>query len=292
VNEWEFRLLEDGPAIDRIPQAGGELAVGTRVRLHPRPGRSDALDLVLSGKTGVIESIEQDYEGALHLAVVLDDDPGRDLGFLRQPGHRFFYTPEEVERCEHAGAGQQVTSRLRDIDLECADRPILIAGIGNIFLGDDAFGVEVARRLARVAMPEGVRVVDFGIRSLDLAYALMDAPGATILIDACARGEPPGTLSIIEPSLDEDGAEALPVAVDAHAMSPWHVLRMVRSLGATPKPVLVLGCEPETLGPEEGQLGMSACVTGVVDEAVEMTWMLVRRIRAGEWPKRGPQGSR
>src|SRR5947209_2000127 len=86
---------------------------------------------------------------------------------------------------------------------------ILVAGVGNIFLGDDAFGVEVAQRLLRRSLPEGVRVVDFGIRGFDLAYALMRddlAEGGTaILVDALPRGEPPGTLYVIEPDLDALG---------------------------------------------------------------------------------------
>ena len=76
---------------------------------------------------------------------------------------------------------------------------ILIAGIGNIFLGDDAFGVEVARRLVRRRLPDGVRVVDFGIRGLDLTYALLDGYEAVILVDAAPRGGPPGTLYVLEP---------------------------------------------------------------------------------------------
>ena len=76
-----------------------------------------------------------------------------------------------------------------------SQRNILVAGIGNIFLGDDGFGVEVAQQLVTRQLPEGVRVVDFGIRGFDLAYALLDAPDATILVDAMPRGDPAGTAS-------------------------------------------------------------------------------------------------
>src|ERR1700736_5676334 len=76
---------------------------------------------------------------------------------------------------------------------------ILIACVGNIFLGDDAFGVEVARRLAYHPLPPGVRVIDFGIRGLDLTYALLDGCEGPILVDAAPRGEAPGTLSVIQP---------------------------------------------------------------------------------------------
>jgi len=96
MNEWEWQLLEDKTLLDRVSISGVEVKQGDRVRLKPRAG-GDVFDLALAGKTAVIEAIEQDYEGQAHLAVVLDDDPGRDLGMLRQPGHRFFFAPEEVE---------------------------------------------------------------------------------------------------------------------------------------------------------------------------------------------------
>lgn len=100
MNEWEWQLLEDKTSLDQVRIAGpnGEIEVkqGDRVRLKPRAG-GDIFDLALSGKVAVVEAIEQDYEGKAHLAVVVDDDPGRDLGMLRQPGHRFFFSPEEVE---------------------------------------------------------------------------------------------------------------------------------------------------------------------------------------------------
>jgi hypothetical protein len=97
MNEWEWQLLEDKPLIDRVPVDGVECSVGDRVRLRPRKG-GDVMDLALAGRIGIIESIEQDYEGKLQVAIVLDDDPGKDLGLLRQPGHRFFFAPEELEQ--------------------------------------------------------------------------------------------------------------------------------------------------------------------------------------------------
>lgn len=96
MNEWEWNLLEDKAPLDSLQVSGVILRPGDMVRLRPRAG-GDVMDLALSGKTATIESIEQDYEGKPHLAVVLDDDPGRDLGLLRQPGHRFFFSVEEVE---------------------------------------------------------------------------------------------------------------------------------------------------------------------------------------------------
>ncbi|HWE51843.1 MAG TPA: hypothetical protein VG273_18760 [Bryobacteraceae bacterium] len=96
MNEREWHLLEDKPAIEGITVNGVELKAGTRVRLRPRQG-GDVMDVALRGKIGIIESIEQDYEGKLQMAIVLEDDPGRDLGMLRQPGHRFFFHPDELE---------------------------------------------------------------------------------------------------------------------------------------------------------------------------------------------------
>jgi hypothetical protein len=96
MNEWEWHLLEDKPPVDRLLVNGVELKIGDRVKLRPRPG-GDILDMALADKVGIIETIEQNYEGEHHLAIVLDDDPGRDMGMLRQPGHRFFFNPEEVE---------------------------------------------------------------------------------------------------------------------------------------------------------------------------------------------------
>lgn len=96
MNEWEFNLLEEAVRLDRVSTPGGHVCVGSKVRLRPRAG-GDIFDLALAGKIATIESIEQDYENKVHVAVVVDDDPGRDLGALRQPGHRFFFAPEEME---------------------------------------------------------------------------------------------------------------------------------------------------------------------------------------------------
>lgn len=96
MNEWEWQLLEEKTTMESVQVSGSEIKQGNRVRLKPRAG-GDIFDLALAGKIAVVEAIEQDYEGKVHLAVVLDDDPGRDMGMLRQPGHRFFFAPEEVE---------------------------------------------------------------------------------------------------------------------------------------------------------------------------------------------------
>ena len=103
MNEWEWQTLEDKAPIDSAEVAGVAVRPGSRVRLRPRSG-GDILDLALAGKIAIIEAMEQDYEGKLHFAVVIDDDPGRDMGMLRQPGHRFFFDPSEVEVCEEGPA--------------------------------------------------------------------------------------------------------------------------------------------------------------------------------------------
>lgn len=96
MNEMNWHLLEDHAPIEFLDVAGGTLSAGSRVRLIPREG-GDIFDLALAGQVAIVESVEQDYEGRCHVAVVLEDDPGRDLGMLRQPGHRFFFSPEEIQ---------------------------------------------------------------------------------------------------------------------------------------------------------------------------------------------------
>src|SRR5215831_4586013 len=115
---------------------------------------------------------------------------------------------------------------------------ILIAGIGNIFLGDDAFGSEVARRLACRTTRPNVRIVDFGIRGLDLAYSLLGGWNAVIVVDAMPHGEAPGTISVVEPQLD--ALDAGPPALEAHGMDPMRVLALARSMGAELKNVRIV----------------------------------------------------
>lgn len=148
---------------------------------------------------------------------------------------------------------------------------ILIAGIGNIFLGDDAFGVEVVRALYKRAPIPGVRVVDFGIRSLDLAYALLDPWESVILVDAVSRREAPGTLFTIEPDLTSIHEETRSgIAVDAHSMDPVKVLQLAASMGQIPSKILVLGCEPGDCGGEEGRMGLTEAVAASIPEAIRM----------------------
>ena len=154
---------------------------------------------------------------------------------------------------------------------------ILIAGVGNIFFGDDAFGCEVAKQLADRPLPEGVRVTDFGIRSYDLAYAMMDGYDATILVDASPQGSEPGSVYLIEPDLKKLD-ELQDEAVNAHSMNPVRVLQLVRSLGGTPGWLRVVGCEPAVLDVEEGAMGLSEKVRAAVAPAIEMIESLIREI--------------
>ena len=273
MNEWEWQLLEAKKPVDDLRIDGIEIKPGSRVRLRPKAG-GDIMDIALTGKSAVIEAIEQDYEGKIHVCVVVDDDPGRDIGLMRQPGHRFFFDAAEVEPL-----GGEL-----DIMVGRSGAPrILIAGIGNIFLGDDAFGVEVARRLSAREWPSNIKVTDFGIRGYDLAYALLDGYDTTILVDACPRGEPAGTLYVIEPDLaDLGGPEEQQVAVEAHSMNPLNVLRLASSMGGPLKRVLLVGCEPATLGPEEGQMGLSPAIDAVIDDAVKLVESIVNKILSGD----------
>ena len=150
-------------------------------------------------------------------------------------------------------------------------RRILVAGIGNIFLGDDGFGVEVAQRFAAAGPPPGVEVCDFGIRGLHLAYQMLDGGyDATILVDAVPRGGTPGSLYLIEPEL-----ESLPAAsADAHSMDPVMVLGLLKTLGGSLGRVLIVGCEPASL--EEG-IGLSLPVDRAVSEALEFLREIVAR---------------
>jgi hydrogenase maturation protease len=274
VNEWEWQALEDKTTVESLDVQGVQVRRGERVRLRPRAG-GDVFDLALEGKIATIEFIEQDYEGQLHVCVVVDEDPGRDIGLMRQPGHLFFFAPNEVEALAKEDQETRTVETKR----------ILVAGIGNIFLGDDGFGVEVASKLANYTFPQGVRVTDFGIRGFDLAYALMEGYETTILVDAYPVEGQPGTLFVVEPDLQNlDSAGTQPGFVDPHGMNPINVLRMAVNMGARLKRILLVGCVPATLGPEEGQMGLSEPIAAVVDEAVQLVDSLVTRILAEEWP--------
>ncbi len=246
---------------------GTEMREGSRVRLLPRKG-GDIFDLALADRTACVDAIEEDVDGRIHVAVTLDDDPGRDLGEARFLGHRFFFALDEVEPIEGAAEPQMRGPR------------ILVAGIGNIFLGDDGFGVAVARRLALRTLPGGVDVADFGIRGMDLAYALQRDYDAVVFVDTAPRGEVPGTLSVIEPELDPDE-----LSIDTHGMDPVRVLGLARALGRVPSRMLVVACEPERIvhgEHDEDLVGeLSATVQAAVDEAVPLVESLVAELQSG-----------
>jgi hydrogenase maturation protease len=156
---------------------------------------------------------------------------------------------------------------------------LLIAGVGNIFLGDDGFGVEVADRLASAELPDWAHVVDYGIRGMHLAYDLANGYNSAIIIDATPRGAAPGTIHVIEPDLqgpppgtDDDGAPTASPRFNAHGMQPDVVFSMLRMLDAETRQVLVVGCEPASV---DYGIGLSEPVASAVDEAVRVVLDLV-----------------
>src|SRR5215208_6057928 len=228
-------LEAPGPA--SVTVSGVAIVPGSRVMLCPKGGR-DIWDLALTGRTAVVEGIDASLEGEVQLAVVLEDDPGRALGEARQIGHRFFFRPDEVEP-------------LGDLERGPRAPQILVAGIGDVFLGDDGFGVAVAQRLAERELAAGVRVVDFGIRGIDLVHAL----------------------------------QADPAGLDPHAMDPVSALRTARRLGAAPGRMLIVGCEPQTrMTGEEPDVvtELSPPVAAAVDRAVALVESLIAELTETE----------
>jgi hydrogenase maturation protease len=260
------------PPPDTADVAGVQLRRGSRVRLAPRGG-GDVFDVALAGRLAVVEAVEQDQDGSLHVAVTLLDDPGRDLGEARFPGHRFFFRLDEVEPIEGAVEPAPTSKR------------ILVAGIGNVFLGDDGFGVAVANRLTERPFPPGVEVADFGIRGMDLAFTLQEGYDAVILIDAAPRGEQPGALSLIDAGTDPGGE---PV-IEAHGMDPVRVLAFAKSLGGSVPPTYVVACEPSTVmtgASDEDLVGeLSAPVEAAIPEAVALVESLVNDLMEGGEPR-------
>jgi hydrogenase maturation protease len=307
-----FFELMTRPGAQEVTVAGRVLRPGHRVRLRPRKG-GDIIDIALAGRIAIIEGIDEDDGGALHVSVVVEDDPGLDLGMARNPAHRFFFAPEELEPVESGkksvkdtrgeGSGTELGTEGEDglaglcsaegqdgIDhieglegvegaegLE-AGRRVLVAGIGNIFRGDDGFGVAVAAELSRRALPAGVRVSDFGIRGMDLAYALGDGYHAAILVDAVPRGRPPGTVCVIEPDQPDEDA-----ALDSHQMNPLAVLNLARTLGPLPRHLIIVGCEPDpdTVGDDSMSMDLSGPVAEAVGRAADMVVHLARGFVAG-----------
>jgi hydrogenase maturation protease len=154
---------------------------------------------------------------------------------------------------------------------------VLVAGVGNIFLGDDGFGPEVARRLIDTSPGvDGVRVVDYGIRGMHLAYDLLDGYDALVLVDTVPSAEtanPPGTLRVLEVGPDDLGSGEL----DAHGMNPVAVLANLEALGGSLPPTYVVGCVPMSL---DERIGLSDPVADAVPDAVAMTLDVVQAVLA------------
>lgn len=224
-------------APEAVDVGGRMLRRGDSVVLRPRT-TVDLMARGLDGRLATIERIDAEIDGTIVVSVVAADDPARTLGKARFLGHRFFFAPDELEP---VGDGPDEAPAMR----------ILVAGIGNLFLGDDGFGVHAARRLAEEALPRGVDVVEFGIRGMDLAYALGDGYAAALLIDCAARGEQPGTLSVIDPDVEDISA----AAPEGHGMNPVRVLALAQRLGGLPPRTLVVACEPAVLpDPESDEI--------------------------------------
>jgi hydrogenase maturation protease len=145
---------------------------------------------------------------------------------------------------------------------------VLVAGIGNIFHGDDAFGVAVAQKILAEELELKAKVVDFGIRGIDLVFALMDGYDFVVLVDAVSRGGAPGTIYVIEPDLAGLDRPEGPSTMDGHSLDPWQVLRQAAQLGARFGKIVVVGCEPASIEAEEGHIGLTAAVEAAIDPAI------------------------
>jgi hydrogenase maturation protease len=305
LSEWETFLNPPGevrPEDATIEIAGVRVALGSRVRLRPTR-RADSMDFFLAGREARVEGVYRDVEDVAWVAVSLvSEDPASDLHSSH--GRFYYFYPEEIEPLE-SGAGESLDSERKpdetsdpwrvgsggggdsravaagpdalseDLADVAARAPhTLVACVGNIFLGDDGFGVEVARRLAARALPPGVMVTDFGIRGIHLAYELAEKCYPTvILVDATPRGGEPGTVYLIEPDLDQLGDPAAGQA-DAHGMDPQTVFTLLRTLGGKPGRVLIVGCEPAST---EEDIALSEPVAAAVDEAVQLISELLER---------------
>jgi hydrogenase maturation protease len=255
---WEPAAdAEVDPWTESVMVAGVEVRAGSGVRLHPTR-RADAHDMFFDGMTATVAGVFRDAEDEMHVAVTVDDDPATEA--LLAHGRYLFFHPDEVEPLG---------------TVRPALRRVLVAGIGNIFLGDDGFGVAVAQRLEVLGLPVGARAEDFGIRSLHLAYELLEGYDLLVLIDAVPMGEPPGTVKLLAPGrTDRDGEPVMP-AVEGHSLSPAGVLATLAGLGGAIEEVIIVGCEPAQL--DEG-IGLSGVVAAAVEPAAQaVTRLLAER---------------
>jgi hydrogenase maturation protease len=268
---WWEPAVDDmyDPFTDTLVINGRTVGAGTAVVLHPSR-RADAHDMFLVGLTATVTGVFTDVDEAVLVAVRVDDDPAS--AELAWQGRALFFHPDELEVVHGVTPpGDQTPATARRV---------LVAGIGNVLLSDDGFGVEVANRLLamRMSMPEGVRVAEFGIRGIHLAYELLDGYDALVLIDAVPMGEPPGTLVVMQPDApsraasDDDGPES---GLDAHSMNPDVVLGTLAHLGGAIEKVYVIGCQPANL--DEG-IGLTPPVAAAIDAAVELCRQLLDEV--------------
>lgn len=252
VSAWESFLNRSGtPADQTVEVSGRPVSKGSRVRLHPGR-RADAMDMFLEGQTATVAGVQRDLEDRVHIAVTVDAEQAADLHDWY--GRYFYFGPEEIE--------------LLDSVAERTPR-VLVAGIGNVFFGDDGFGSAVIGRLAAQSLPEWVRVKDFGIRGVHLAYELLDTSyDTTIIVDAMARGGAPGTVYVLEPDLENTPA----ASADAHTMGVEAVLALLKQIGGQPGRVVIVGCEP---GSVDADMSLSGPVAGALDEAAAAVLNLV-----------------
>ncbi|MGH9076732.1 MAG: hydrogenase maturation protease [Acidimicrobiales bacterium] len=247
------------PWADTVEVLGVAVGKGSRVRLRPQR-RSDAQDLFVDGRAATVAGVFHDVSGDVYLAVAVDD-PDADLH--QWHGRYLYFHPDEVQLLDEP-SGLHLPAPADPADPGApAPASVLVAGVGNIFFGDDGFGVEVARHLLAGSLPAGAKVEDFGIRGVHLAYELLGGYQTLVLVDAVSRGDPPGTVSVIEHDAAGDGGGTL-AAVDAHGMDPLAVLAMAADLGAGVGRVLVVACE--TADVTEG-IGLSAPVAEAVPRA-------------------------
>ena len=165
------------------------------------------------------------------------------------------------------------SKRLEASEPESAAGRTLVAGVGNVFLGDDAFGSEVARLLASRPSQPGVVVKDFGIRGVHLVYELLDGCDLFVLIDAAPHGNPPGTVSVLEVEPQDCVQEEGPSLMDAHGLAPDEIFAMLTSMGGCPGRSLVVACEPADLSPG---MGLSAEVQAALPHAVRAVEEILR----------------
>ena len=153
----------------------------------------------------------------------------------------------------------------------------LVAGVGNVFLGDDAFGCEVVRLLATHPVPDGVQIRDFGIRGVHLVYDLLDGCDLFVLVDAAARGEPPGTVTVLEVELPDADSLTSPV-MDAHDLTPDAIFALLASLGGRPGRCLVVACEPADVS---AGMGLSEPVRAALPHAVRTVEEILASVAGG-----------